>query len=167
MSTISDITPTPRARRAATPMAILGSLAIIAAATPAHAEATSTGGHLARGAKLPAAPASVTTASAVAANSVPQRYVVRAGDTVSSIAAAHGLRTDDVLRLNGLGWSSVIHPGQEIVLTALSEPSTPPVASDSGGTHTVTAGDTVFAIAQKHGTTVTEQKKQMKTYTVD
>ena len=155
MSTISDITPTPRgARRAATPMAIIGSLAIIAAATPAHAEATSTGGHLARGAKLPDAPASVTPTSAVAATSVPQRYIVRAGDTISSIAARHGLRTDDVLRLNGLGGSSVIHPGQEIVLTALSEPSTPPVASDSGGTHTVTAGDTIFAIAQKHGTTV-------------
>lgn len=93
----------------------------------------------------------------VPAQSTPSSYVVRAGDTISSIAAHHGLRTVDVLNWNGLSWRSVIYPGQTLRLTAPSAASTPaatPAAAASSTAHTVVAGDTVFGIAQKYGTTV-------------
>jgi LysM repeat protein len=45
-----------------------------------------------------------------------QRYVVVSGDTISGIAAAHGLSTDTVLSANGLDRSSVIYPGQTVAL---------------------------------------------------
>ena len=50
------------------------------------------------------------------------RHVVVDGDTVSSIAAAYGLDTADVLSANGLGPTSLIFPGEAIVLP-LADPS--------------------------------------------
>jgi LysM repeat protein len=54
-----------------------------------------------------------------------QRYIVVSGDTISGIAAAHGLSTDTVLTANGLDRSSVIYPGQAI---ALPDPGSAPPA---------------------------------------
>jgi LysM repeat protein len=81
---------------------------------------------------------------------------VKRGDTVSAIAARFGLRTIDVLALNGLSWSSVIYPGQVLVLTggastAAPAPVTPAAAS---ATYTVKRGDTISAIARQHGVSV-------------
>ena len=86
------------------------------------------------------------------------------GDTVSDIAARHGLRTRDVLALNELGWSTIIRPGQVLRLVGAAAPAAPaapappvaapaPPAAPAASTHTVLAGDTVFAIAAAHGTT--------------
>lgn len=91
----------------------------------------------------------------VPAQSAPVSYVVRAGDTISAIAGRYGLRTVDVLTWNGLSWRSVIHPGQTLRLLAPAAapvPAASPAAAPSSATHTVVAGDTVFAIAQKYGT---------------
>ena len=41
-------------------------------------------------------------------------HTVVRGDTISGIAARHGLRTADVLAWNDLGWKSIIHPGDVI-----------------------------------------------------
>src|SRR5690606_33767794 len=49
--------------------------------------------------------------------SVPSTYKVKGGDTVSAIAARFGLSPASVLALNGLGWSSLIFPGQVLKLT--------------------------------------------------
>lgn len=44
-------------------------------------------------------------------------YTVRRGDTLSAIAQRHGLRLTDLLHWNGLGRSSVLHPGQTLRLS--------------------------------------------------
>jgi N-acetylmuramoyl-L-alanine amidase len=82
-----------------------------------------------------------------------QTYTVVAGDTVSSIAGSHGLRTTDVLALNGLSWSSIIQPGQVLVLTAMA---TAPASVPSGtvGTYVVAAGDTVSSISAAHALSI-------------
>jgi LysM repeat protein len=87
----------------------------------------------------------------------PATYVVQAGDTIATIAGRFGLRTVDVLTWNGLSWRSVIYPGQTITLQAPAA-AAPVVAAApapaAAQVHTVVAGDTVFAIAQKYGSSV-------------
>ncbi|NKX52898.1 LysM peptidoglycan-binding domain-containing protein, partial [Arthrobacter deserti] len=79
---------------------------------------------------------------------VPASYVVRAGDTVSAIAARYGLSTSKVLSLNGLRGTSVIYPGQKLKLsgTATSQAQTT-ASSTAAAKYTVKAGDTLSGIA--------------------
>lgn len=76
---------------------------------------------------------------------------------MSAVAARHGLRTADVLAWNGLTWKSVIRPGQVLRLSPAAATSTPvpPAATQPATTHTVRAGDTLWAIARKYGVSVT------------
>lgn len=92
--------------------------------------------------------------SAVAAASTPSSYEVRPGDTVSGIAARFGLRTADVLAINGLSWSSVIHPGQVLRLTAAPPSAAPATPAAESGAYVVVRGDTVSGIARRHGVSV-------------
>ena len=48
--------------------------------------------------------------------SLPQRYVVKKGDTLSSIARAHGVSPDDLRRWNGLSGKAGLRPGQKLRL---------------------------------------------------
>jgi membrane-bound lytic murein transglycosylase D len=43
-------------------------------------------------------------------------YVVRAGDTLSRIASRHGVRLEDLLRWNNLQLTSIIKPGQKLIM---------------------------------------------------
>ena len=52
-----------------------------------------------------------------AAADVPTTYVVRAGDTVTSIAERFRISLGSVLALNGLSWSSIVFPNQVLRLT--------------------------------------------------
>ncbi len=94
---------------------------------------------------------SAKSATAIAAS--PTIYRVVADDTVSEIAGRFGLSTASVLALNGLSWSSVIFPGQELRLTSHgpvvvveAEIETTPI-----GRYTIVAGDTISAIANHFG----------------
>lgn len=108
----------------------------------------------------PTTPASAPAAPAPAPAAA-RTHTVVAGDTVFGIARANGTTVDAVLAANGLSRSSVIHPGQRLVVgrsspaTSLApSPSTPAAAAPAASaTHTVVAGDTIFAIAAKYGTT--------------
>ncbi len=89
-------------------------------------------------------------ASTVAA---PTLYFVVAGDTISDIAGRFGLATASVLALNGLSWSSLIFPGQELKLTT-SGPVPVAAANEEPaavGRYTIVAGDTISAIADRFG----------------
>jgi LysM repeat protein len=106
-----------------------------------------------------ATPAVGEIVDVVPAATVPATYRVAAGDTVSAIAARFGLATASVLALNGLGWSTLIFPGQVLRLssaaatTPKSTPpkTTPPATGGSTTTYTIVRGDTVSAIAARFG----------------
>lgn len=90
-------------------------------------------------------------------------HEVVAGDTVYAIAQRYATTVDAVLAANGLTRASVIFPGQSLVVSgtpALQTPAALPAATaapatapGATATHTVVAGDTVYGIAKKYGTT--------------
>lgn len=44
------------------------------------------------------------------------RYTIAKGDTISALAARFGVSTQSILDVNGLSWSSIVYPGQTIVI---------------------------------------------------
>lgn len=114
---------------------------------------------------LTAARATASAAPAkAAATTGASIYTIVRGDTVSSIATKHHVSTQALLTANGLGWSSIIHPGQRLRVPGSSASAAPsptpakpavsaPVAS-STGTYTIRTGDTLSSIAKAHSTTV-------------
>jgi LysM repeat protein len=151
--------------RAAVPVALAGSLALLMSAAPAHAgEPMKSGDRAPRPLTgLDASRATAPTASPasvrISATGTPETYTVQPGDTVSTIAARHGLRTTDVLAINGLSWSSVIHPGQVLHLAAAAPPAPPPAevpapVAPTAGSYIVQGGDTISSIAERHGVSI-------------
>jgi LysM repeat protein len=102
----------------------------------------------------PSVPVSSTRAS-----SSPTRYTIARGDTLSSIAGAHGVSTSALLQANGLSWSSIIYPGQQLALPGAAAPArtpappaaTPPAASTGSSSYIIRSGDTVASIAARTG----------------
>ena len=108
-------------------------------------------------AALPAAPVAATATAAA------RTYTVRQGDTLSSIAARHGVNTSTLIALNGLSSNpNSLRVGQVITLpsvsgataAATSAVTAPARAVSSYRTHTVASGDTLSGIAARYGTTV-------------
>ena len=84
-----------------------------------------------------------------------EQYTVRAGDTVSHIAARHGSTVAAVRSANGLDSRASIREGQQLTIpTGAAAPAAAPAAAAASGTHTVASGETVSAIAKRYGTTV-------------
>jgi N-acetylmuramoyl-L-alanine amidase len=79
------------------------------------------------GAAPAATPAAATPATTIAAAAA--AHTVAAGDTLSAIASAHGLGLDALLAANGLDRSSIIYPGQQLVIPgAVATPAVATVA---------------------------------------
>ncbi|MFD6055343.1 LysM peptidoglycan-binding domain-containing protein [Agromyces sp. NPDC060279] len=137
--------PSLRSRAIALPIAVMSSIAVaLGFAQPADA-APQPPKRLAKG----KATATGTGGARTVAGAVPAEVTVADGDTVSGIAERYGLSTAELLAANGLGWSSLIFPGQRLVLPGgaprASEPA-PEIAR-----HTVVAGDTMSGIAERYG----------------
>ncbi|WP_254790748.1 MULTISPECIES: LysM peptidoglycan-binding domain-containing protein [unclassified Curtobacterium] len=101
----------------------------------------------------------VTTVAAVSTKApttaVPTNYTVRQGDTVSGIAARYGLSAQEVLVRNGLGWNTIIHPGQTLHLSSTPAVSTASSTTSATGSYHVKQGDTVSGIASRVGVSTT------------
>ena len=86
-------------------------------------------------------------------------YTVKAGDTLSGIAAKQGISLSTLLRANGLSMSSIIYPGQKLKLSGSSSSSSSSSArsssssssNSSSSSYTVRSGDTLSGIAAKQG----------------
>ena len=97
----------------------------------------------ARTPRTPAAPVSST-------------YTVRAGETVTGIAARHKTTVKAIISANSLRADGLILAGQKLTIPGAAgapAPARTPAAAATT-TYTVRAGDTVSAIAARHGTTV-------------
>ncbi len=98
------------------------------------------------------ASAAALTAAIAAPAAAANFYTVQPGDTLGAIADRHGVPLGDLFRLNGLGWSSIIYPGQQIRLAddaGASAPAAPAPAPSV--TYTVRSGDSLWAISQQTG----------------
>ncbi len=92
-------------------------------------------------------PISNSEGSSASAQDDNGKYKVRAGDTLWDIARRFGTTTANIRRLNSLGRSSRIYPGQDLI-----------VSGQGGGSkyviHKVRQGETLGSIARKYRTTV-------------
>ncbi len=146
----------PRLPVVAVPAAVVGSIALSLGATPAAASAAEPawGDRALRDAS---ALRQQAQRLAVAASARAAAHTVVLGDTVSRIAASYGVRTADVLAWNGLGWDAVIRPGDVLQLSPVAEPTAAVAAAPAAPastSYTVAAGDTPWAIASAHGSSV-------------
>ncbi|MDR2695188.1 MAG: LysM peptidoglycan-binding domain-containing protein [Deltaproteobacteria bacterium] len=77
-------------------------------------------------------------------------YVVKAGDTVYSIARSHGTDVESVLRANRLAAPQQLRAGQTLRIAGVRPPAPAAGGAGNAGTHRVQAGDTVYSIARKY-----------------
>lgn len=154
------------AARLTTPAAIVGSVALTLTAAPA-AVAASTDARAAQREPADRALLRLATGVAAAAGSdgvaravgAAATYTVQSGDTLWAIARAHGTSVAALQQANGLGAATLIRPGQVLALpgaVAAASPAAPAPAPAPAATttHTIAAGDTLWAIARAHDTTV-------------
>jgi LysM repeat protein len=94
---------------------------------------------------------STATPAALRPAALPTSYRVRDGDTVTAIAGRFGVSTASVLAANGLGWKSLIFPGQTLKLSTATPNTTEQARPQKPGHYTIVAGDTITRVAARYG----------------
>ena len=92
-------------------------------------------------------------------------YTVKAGDSLYAIAKSNGTTIQNIRLLNGLA-SNFIYPGQKLVVSTVKKSYSSSGTSASSDTYTVKAGDSLYVIARKFGTTISaiQQLNGLKNY---
>jgi len=94
-------------------------------------------------------------------------YTVKKGDTLYGIARKHSISPQSLMKINGIGSSGVIVPGQKLKVNGSSSStkksksttSTKPKSSKrSSSSYKVAKGDTFYGIARKHNLTSSKLK---------
>ncbi len=107
------------------------------------------------GIKPPATSSSATSAKSStksAPASSAATYVIRRGDSLSSIAKRHGTTIEELCALNGITRNTIIKEGERLTIRTKGGE----VSSGATSIYTVRAGDNLSSIAKRHGTTVTK-----------
>jgi membrane-bound lytic murein transglycosylase D len=90
-------------------------------------------------------------------------YVVQRNDTLWDIARAFSVSLDDLCDANGLSRGSIIRPGQRLTIpdgsSKTGATAQRQALRDSGDTHMVRAGDTLYDIARDHNVSVSALKQ--------
>lgn len=87
-------------------------------------------------------------------DSPPVVHVVRPGDTLWAIAGRYRVSVDALAAANGLANPDALSLGQRLVIPQSASRSAPARPRAATVTHVVAAGDTLWAIATRYGTTV-------------
>jgi len=109
-----------------------------------------------------AAPAQVPAPVPATAPATGNVYTVKAGDTLLTIAARHGLRVSQLASVNELAWNAWVYAGQRLTIPgAAASPApaaeTPPAEippTAPGGVYVVQVGDNLFRIGLRHNVSV-------------
>lgn len=111
-------------------------------------------------------PAAAVNAPSASSSSRRTTYRVRPGDTLGKIASRHGTSVAKLSDWNNLRNANKIHVGQRLTIYSRgSSPSssgstrTASASSSRSSVHVVRSGDTLSAIARKHGLTVTQLRR--------
>ena len=109
-----------------------------------------------------------TTPEETAPSTNAKMYYVHSGDSLYRIAHNHGISLSTLLEWNHLSVDSIIQPGQGLIVSDGSSPSSEEAAptaevseetsSSSATTYTVQPGDGLWRIAKNHGLTLDELK---------
>jgi len=93
------------------------------------------------------------------AASTGETYTVRSGDTLGTIADAHGIGLSTLRRFNGMGSRTTrIYPGQKLVVSEAAETVEVADASESTA-YRIRRGDTLTTIARRFGVSVDELRR--------
>lgn len=101
----------------------------------------------------------IPTGVGPAAAAAPREHIVSPGESLTSISGLYGVTIADLAAANGLGLTDFVFTGQVLLIPggpAAAAPAIPasPAAGGCTSMVTVQAGDTLFSIAARYGTTV-------------
>jgi len=83
-------------------------------------------------------------------------HVVEWGDSLGTIAQQYGISMERLQQANGISNPDLLYVGQELVIPGSVSGASLPSATDSGGRHTVAAGDNLYQISLRYGIPTTQ-----------